>query len=143
MRYFKIFLVILVIISLYLIIAKFIEKKVSDKLTIDRLEKSYCYFELEDTVVNAFAVTNEKDVDMMLNYYDFKRKNTVRFEYNNIRPLRRIPVNQEIFIQRYLRDSNIIFVGYKQYNKYRNDSIPVKVFVPSYVIHERPLHEIE
>ncbi len=106
----------------------------------------YCYFNENDTnkvygISSLTATRWSKKIDAMLSYYDYKFKG-LPYEFSDISFIYSIPNNKKVTVQEYIRDSSIVLVAYPDTNKVRNTVMPRKVYLPAYILHEKPRIEI-
>jgi len=113
----------------------------NDLFTIKDGKDCYCYYNENDTNkvygVSYLRVTRwSSKIDAMLSYNNYKFKD-MDYKYSDCSFIRSITNNTKVTIQEYLRDSSIVLVAFNEYNSIRNRIMPVKLYVPEYILHEK------
>lgn len=109
--------------------------KISKRLNSPIIDKGYCYIEQNDTISEAFYVFGEKDIERLLKYYDSKVFNKYEYEFDGYYFLRKIPLDKQINVKSYLRDSTVISFSY-EIKKLEDGTIKKAFgFAPIYTFH--------
>ena len=109
--------------------------KVSKRLNSPIIEKGYCYIEQNDTISEAFYVLWENDIEKLLKYYDSKVFNKYEYELDGYSFLKKIPLDKQINVKSYLRDSTIISFSYERIKREDGTSNVAIGFAPIYIFH--------
>lgn len=138
--------IIIILVSIISVICflniggRVMHKIVVNMSTMKEGVKYYCYYNESDTnkvygVSSLTATKWSKKIDAMLSYYDYKFKG-LPYEFSDISFIRSIQNNQKVTVQEYIRDSSVVLVAYPDTNKIRNTVMPMKLYVPEYILHK-------
>jgi hypothetical protein len=132
-RFLTIFIVVWVIIifSLYHVLFDYTKPYHSPKK-----EDKYYLYDSSGKLDRPFGVTYKAYVDKLIDYYDSKLNDRQYHDDTSI--LYKLEDNQVVYVQKYMRDSNIAIVSLKKYSIQRKDSVMLKVYVPSVLLHKEP-----
>ena len=128
-----------------LIVTRVMYKHYSARITMKDGLEAYCYFNKNDTskvygIENMFATHKSTKIDMMLSYYNYKFKGSP-YKYSDISFIASIPNNKKVLVQDYFRDSSIVLIAYPDLDTLKTRLIAKKFYVPSYILHEKPIIE--
>ena len=82
--------------------------EINKQLNSSIIDKGYCYIEKNDTITEAFYVFSKSEIDKLSKYYDSKVLKKYEYDFEGYSFLKKIPLDKEINVKSYLKDSTII-----------------------------------
>ncbi len=129
----------LTIVSVYVGVYFFINKEMEYRYNYNKSDKYYAY-DKNGELSAVYGVRSRYDINNMLNYYEWKL-NDKEYIYDDISMILEMPFNTVVYVQKYLRDSTIVYVAFVHYNSYKKDSVTWNYYIPRSMLHKMPFEE--
>ena len=104
----------------------------------DILESGYGYVIYNDTIGESYYVRELKRIDQLIKYYKVKVFKISDYKFADIKYFRRLPIDTKIDVRSYHKDSSVILFSHKIKTRYREDSIVLYGYAPTYIFHRMP-----
>jgi hypothetical protein len=135
------FVITIVFFAILIVIPYFIvSKEVRYRLEYDRSDAYYAY-DSSRKLSNVYGVRLKKDVDRLMNFYDWKL-NEANYKYGDISQIIKLPPNTVVYAQKYLRDSSVVYVAFEYFREKRKDSVTWNLYIPNLMLHRNPMDSI-